>query len=395
MRRMTRYVVWEFLSVFTVTLAAMLLILVFGVVGQVAVREGLSLVNVVRLLPYALPIALLYGIPGTALFATCSVYGRMSAANEVVAIKSLGISPMSLMWPILTIAFVLSVGVVWLNDVAVSWGRLGTERVILQSIEQIVYGMLRTHRSYASQRFSVNVKGVDGEVLLRPMLTWTLQNDQAPMVFRAEEAILRCDPAQNQLRVSLKNGNVSFGDNRRIEFPDTQVINIPLWAASRNGPDADRPSDMALRRIPQAILEQRAAIERRRQSFAAEAASQLLTGDFGGLTDTQWSTRHAELEDARSRLCRLYTEPWRRWANGFSCLAFVVVGAPLAVRFRNSDVWTSFVACFLPVLIFYYPLLVYGVRLAKSGELPPSCVWIGNLVFLAVGGFLMRSMLRR
>ncbi len=168
MRRMTRYVVSEFLAVFTVTLAAMLLVLVFGVVGQVAVREGLSLVNVLRLLPYALPIALLYGIPGTALFATCSVYGRMSAANEVVAIKSLGISPMTLMWPILTIAFVLSVGVVWLNDVAVSWGRLGTERVILQSLEQIVYGMLRTHRSYASPRFSVNVKGVEGEVLLRP-----------------------------------------------------------------------------------------------------------------------------------------------------------------------------------------------------------------------------------
>ncbi len=120
------------------------------------------------------------------------------------------------------------------------------------------------------------------------MLTWTLQNDHAPMVFRAEEAILRCDPEQNQLRVSLKNGNISFGDNRSIDFPDTQVVNIPLWAASRNGPDADRPSDMALRRIPQAILEQRAAIERRRQSFAAEAAYQLLTGDFGGLTDAQW-----------------------------------------------------------------------------------------------------------
>jgi lipopolysaccharide export system permease protein len=346
-------------------------------------------------MPYALPIALLYAIPGTSLFAACSVYGRISAANEIVAIKSLGISPMTVLWPVLTLAFALSIGVVWLNDVAVSWGRAGTQRVILQSLEQILYGMLRTRRSYSGARFSVNVIGVQGERLLRPTLTVNLSDIRGQMIFTAEEAVLQCDPSENQLRICLTNGTVDFGDKRRMAFPDTQAFNIPLWAASRDGADGDRPSNIPLRRIPQEVERQLLNIERQEQALASEAAFQLITGDFGALTGHEWQVRHGGLLDQRSWLSRLHTEPWRRWANGFSCLAFVIVGAPLAIRLRNSDVWTSFALCFAPVLILYYPLLVYGVRLAKSGELPPYCVWLGNLAFAGAGLLLIRSVLRR
>jgi lipopolysaccharide export system permease protein len=40
----------------------------------------------------------------------------------------------------------------WLNDIAVSWGALGIDRVVVQSIEQIAYGKLRTQRAYSNQR---------------------------------------------------------------------------------------------------------------------------------------------------------------------------------------------------------------------------------------------------
>ena len=395
MRRITRYVVTEFLAVFIGTLLVMTCILVLAVVGLDAVRSGLSLLSVARLMPYALPIALLYAIPGTTLFAACSVYGRMSAANEVVAIKSLGISPLTLLWPVFTLAFALSVGVVWLNDVAVSWGRVGIQRVIQQSLEQIVYGMLETQRSYSDKRFSINVKGVEGKKLLRPWLTITLSDSHPAWVFTAEEAVLHWEQSRNNLRISLTNGDADFGDGRRMVFPDTEYFDIPLWSDSESGGLGDRPADTAMRRIPEAVANQMLTIRRKEQALATEAAYQLLTGEFGALADPQWQALHTDLQDSRSRLYRLHTEPWRRWANGFSCLAFVMVGAPLAIRLRNSDVWTSFAACFLPVLIVYYPLLVYGVRLAKSGELPPYCVWLGNLVFLGVGLLLIRSMMRR
>jgi lipopolysaccharide export system permease protein len=395
MRQITRYVLIEFLKVFTVTLVSLTVLLVFFVVAVEAFRAGLSLVNLARLLPYALPIAFLYAIPGTALFAACSVYGRMSADNEIIAVKSLGISPLCTVWPIVTLAFVLSVGVVWLNDFAVSWGRAGMQRVILESIEQIAYGMLRTPpRSYSDRYFSISVKDVVGDRLIRPLMTVTLREGEPPMVVAAEQASLEWDPEQNQLQIRATNFQVDFGDNRRMVYPDTQVIPIPLPAGG-GGFDMQRPADTSLRRIPQAIARERARREQLETSLAAEAAYQMLTGDFAALADSQWNARFAELDEANGRLHRLHTEPWRRWANGFSCLAFILVGAPLAIRLRNSDLWTSFAICFMPVLLVYYPLLAYGVSLAKSGDLPPSCVWLGNLVFFAIGGWLMRSVAAR
>ena len=75
----------EVCLVFFVTLSSLtLLLMLFGVVKEAA-QHGLEVVHVAKLLPYLLPNALLYAIPGTILFAVSNVYGRMSAGNEIVA----------------------------------------------------------------------------------------------------------------------------------------------------------------------------------------------------------------------------------------------------------------------------------------------------------------------
>ena len=67
---------------------------------------------------------------------------------------------------------------------------------------------------------------------------------------------------------------------------------------------------------------------------------------------------------------------------------------PVAVRLRNSDVFTSFIMCFLPILGVYYPLLMFGIDRAKSGDLPPLCVWLGNLMLALAGFWQLRKVIR-
>jgi lipopolysaccharide export system permease protein len=88
-------------------------------------------------------------------------------------------------------------------------------------------------------------------------------------------------------------------------------------------------------------------------------------------------------------------EPWRRWANGFSCLCFVLVGAPMAIRMRNADFLTSFFLCFLPILIVYYPVFMLGVDQAKRGSVPPVVVWMGNVLITLWGWWLLRRVVRQ
>ena len=393
MNKLTRYVVGELLKVFLVTLTGMtFLMLIVGLV-QEAIRQGLGPMPVLRLIPYAIPNALRFAVPGTMLFAACSVYGRLAASNEITAIKSLGISPIMAIKPAWMLAFLVSLAAVWVNDLAVSWGHQGMRRVILHSVEQIAYGMLRTQRSYSCSQFSINVKRVDGRKLVLPTISIHSKDGSPATVLVAQEAELRSDPEQNVLRLRLTNGRVTVGDRVTMVFPDTIEPQIPLSDAARSG-DSGSPSQCPLWRIDSEIREQEERIRSLREEMATEAAYQMLTGDLASLTHPSWTDKVNRVHEAVSRVHRLETEPWRRWANGFSCLFFVMVGTPLAIRMRNADLWSSFAVCFLPILIVYYPLLALGVGRAKAGDLPPYSVWLGNVILAAAGLWLMRKVLR-
>jgi lipopolysaccharide export system permease protein len=121
----------------------------------------------------------------------------------------------------------------------------------------------------------------------------------------------------------------------------------------------------------------------------------MMTGDFSQLADTpDWNRRREQIDGARARLHRLYLEPWRRWANGFSCFFFVLVGAPLAIHMKSANFFTTFAACFLPILLIYYPLLAFGVDRCKDGVMPPYTVWLGNLVLCLIGIWMTRRVIR-
>src|SRR5687767_2528819 len=99
MRTITRYILAEFFKAFLVTLSSLTLLMVIVLLGKEALDQGLGLPQVVRLIPFILPNALLFAVPGTTLFAVSVVYGRMSSSNEIVAVKSVGIHPLELLWP--------------------------------------------------------------------------------------------------------------------------------------------------------------------------------------------------------------------------------------------------------------------------------------------------------
>ncbi len=394
MNRLTRYVLIETMKVFAVTLAGMTLLMILVGLAQEAIQKGLGPVPILRMIPFVLPNALRFAVPGTILFAACSVYGRISADNEMVAVKSLGIPPMKLISPVLALAFIVSLFAVWLNDIAVSWGRHGIQRVVLESVEQIAYGMLKTQRSYSTKHFSINVKSAKDRKLYGVRVTVHNGPDSPSIVLAAREAELRAVPEQNKLRILLTNGSIQVGDDVSATFPHTIEHEIPLTDASKKKITEDSPSRCELWRIPVEEKQQHQTIGRLRQALAAEAAYKLFFGDFSELSEGKWQERDKLLLRAESRLYRLQTEPWRRWANGFSCFFFVLVGAPLAVRLRNADLWTSFAVCFLPILVVYYPLLAYGVDRAKCGALPPYFVWLGNVILLAFGVWQLRKVNR-
>ena len=55
---------------------------------------------------------------------------------------------------------------------------------------------------------------------------------------------------------------------------------------------------------------------------------------------------------------------------------------------------STFGICFIPILLFYYPLLIYGVDRSKAGAFPPISVWLANVVLIAWGLWVLRNVVR-
>ncbi len=393
MRLLTRYVLAEVLKVFAVALVALTgLLIVVGVVDR-ARDEGLGPAQVLQVIPFLLPDMLRYSIPATALFAVCSVYGRMSGANEVVAVKALGISPLSLIWPTFVLGFLLSLLSVWLNDVAVTWGQDGIRRVVVNALEEIAYSRLRTHRSFTSRQFAINVQGVEGRKLIYPTFSFLARGNAPALTVMAAEAELIVDPQRKVLKIVFRDGE-ALADGEISASLDQFEQELPLDKASMNGDNSHLPSRMAIHVIPDEIAKTRRQIADLEARDALDAGTTLLTGDLDRLSTTNWQERAESLAERRSHLDRLRTETPRRWASGFSCLCFVLIGVPMAIRLRNSDFLTSFFLCFLPIVVGYYPLLAFGLEQAKNGVLHPYVVWLGDLVLVGWGAWLLRRVMR-
>jgi len=389
----TRYILAELAKVFLICLIGLTMMMIIQGVVREAHEQGLPVAQVPRLIPYILPEALRVTVPVTLLLAATAVYGRMSGANEVLAVKALGISPLAILWPTYVVAFLLSLATVWLNDLAVSWGRNGARRVIIEAAEEIAYGMLRAQHGYSTPNFSISVKGVEGRRLLRPTLTLQGSGNTPAISASAAEGELRADHAKGVLTAILRDWTFDAGGYRGA-FPDVQVFEIPLSDATRAQDSSNTPSWLPLRQIPQQEIEQRELVLSQEQQMAAQAAYQMLCGDFDGLTSPPWDDRIEKLTSLRAHLCRLLTEPHRRWSAGFSCLCFAWIGAPMAIRLRNRDHLTIFFLCFVPILLVYYPLWAISVNAAKNGSLPPCAVWAGNLFLLLWGVLLLRKVIR-
>jgi lipopolysaccharide export system permease protein len=389
---LVRYVLSDLLKVFLLVLAALTLLVFVVLLGNEAVDRGVGLGPLLRMTPYLLPQALQFAVPAAILLAAANVYGRMSSLNEIVAIKSLGISPMAVIWPALVLAVLVSFVALVLNDVAVSWGQLGVQRVALQSIEEVAYGQLRMRRTYNVGPANITVRDVRGHTLIRPTLIVSSTGDRPALTVTASEAELSAYPDEGKVVLRFRN----FEVDGPLTITDPDVLEYPISLEEFNGtsPRNRSPSWYALREIGPAVDQQNALVSRLRQGMTAEAAFALLTGDFDALSDSAWSAHRRALDGAEYRLHRLHTEPWRRWANGFSCLCFVLIGAPMAIRLRHAEFLASFFACFLPILVVYYPLLAVSVGQAKDGTLPPPAVWLGNIVLALWGLWLLRRVIR-
>lgn len=380
MTTIQRYVLWEITKVFLLCLGITVLLMTVGGGVNEGLKKGLPPLVILNMLPYFIPEMLRYTIPGCMLFAVCTTFGRMAASNEITAIKSAGINPMELMWPVLTLAYFLSFFTFWMYDACAAWSRPNLHRVVAESLDDTVYGVLRTQRNFKMAGFSVTVKSVQDRKLISPTFQVAATESQPSIYLEVEEAQIKTDPKTGILQLICRDGTVEFGDEGKFEFPDERVIYLDHLNSIELNEDNSSPANLTLKAIPQQIDREKGIVD----ESNAKIKSATESGDLAILPNVQNHLNHHQ-----KRLFRLQAERQRRLANGFGVFCFVCMGIPVAIWRKSSDNVSTFFTCFLPILLLYYPLLVIGEQTAREGTFGAAPVWIANAVLIVIGAALI------
>jgi lipopolysaccharide export system permease protein len=383
MAALRRYVVFETLKIFLVAIAVTLLLMVLGGGAKEGIKQGLPPQMVAQLLPYLVPEMLRFTIPGCLLFAVCTVFSRMTAAQEITAVKALGVNPLALIWPVLVLAYGLSLVTFLMYDACATWSRPNVRRIIVDSVDRVAYGFLKANGSFQSQGISIVVKGVHGDRLFQPVIAVEPRGMRPAVTVVAKQARLNLDRDANSLRIECEQGQLDVAGRGTFYFPDRFV-----QAVSLGDPDPCPENHLSPAALGSRSLQRQIVREQRR--LAALPPPPAASPEVQPALDPRASERQAR----QARLYRLQAEGPRRWANGFGCLCFALLGIPIAMRSRSSDTMSVFFQCFLPILLVYYPLLVTGENLARAGIYPGLSVWLADAILLAVGTTLTWRSLR-
>ena len=386
-----RYVLRELGVAFLLGFVALtLLLLIVGVVQQ-AIDNHVPLIYVPHLIPPVFANMSPISLPVTLLLAVTVFFSRMSGNNEVTALKALGIPPKVFLIPVFVLAFFFSILGVGINELAITYGRQGINMVLYYGAEDILIERLKQTHQVATKNnlITIIVKGVDGQGRL---LSPTIMLKKESVTIEASAAQIETDFNENKFKVTFDDiqvvGEGAFrfaGGRRTVEIPLSELFPIRR---------ENHPSDMGLYQIS---TERKITAEQMEEQRRIIAAHRTFGASMGSVD--AWAT--PLIEDAKKKIRRLQShqnklsvEPPRRWAQGFCCFFFVWLGAPLAIWMRKSDFFASFFACFVPILILYYPLLAFGLDQAKNGSLPPMCVWTANVVIGLIGLWFLRQIHR-
>ncbi len=392
----------------------------------------------------SLPHTLALTVPMSVLVAVLYAFSELTEANEITAMSAGGVRPARILAPLLAAGAIAAALVFLLHDRLLPesnhrlknlmvdvQGKSPTFRLREQAINEIqaVDGATR----YFLQADSIDPRTNELEDVT---IFDVSEYDQYRTIY-AERGTMAFDETGTDLYLTLFDGNAyEVSDMRPAGFRQLSFARqiIPMRGIadvlerSDSGQRGDREMSTAMlaeevRKSREALAEvRRTSLARSRgalrEALGLEAVEgeeiddllpplalenqRRLAGELGATPPDQVTeavTAHLRTVAVREEGLLLDENRYRvefhkKWAIATACFVFVLVGAPLAVRFPRGGLGTV-IALSGAIFAIYWTTLIGGESLADRGHLEPNvAMWISNAVFLAVGAWLAARMAR-
>ncbi len=355
-----RYILREIAQLFFLILFILTFVLLMGKMLQLMdliINKGLGLFEVTRLFVYLLPSFLIFTLPISFLTAILVGIGRLSADNELVALKAAGIGLRRLLPAVGQMALLLLFLTALVGMFLLPQGNRATKNLLFQlAMQKASIGLKEKVFNSDFQGILIYAETIPshGDYLEGVIISDRRLTDE-PGTFYAKKAYLLSDPGSKAVFLRLEDGSLHLVDvkrnsYRRMEFRSYDV-QLHLGAALTEAGAARGPT------LPEmTILD----LWQRMKSTGADLQAY----------------REAAIE-----LNKRFTIP-------VSCLIFGLLGIPLSIRAHRS-VKSRGLTITLLIVLCYYLIQMSGDALVEKGWIP---IWLGtwtpNLLFLVLGGTL-------
>ena len=355
-----RYIFKEIAYPFIIILFILTFVLLMGKILQImdlVINKGVSVFSIVKIIFFLLPSFMLFTVPIALLIAILIAMGRLSADNEITALKTSGISLMQIYYPVAVASLITFVFTIFTSYFLVPQSNFATKRLLFNIIQQ------NATIGIKEKVFNADFKGFlfyaekipDNKNYMEGVIVSDNRIIGEQNTILAKRAYLVSDPESMKVKLTLEDGSIhtvssDLKNYRKIDFKSYD-INLDLSTAL-------------------------ASIDESSKSSTEMTARELLA-----------KMKKPGLDPAAIR--ELAIEVHKKFTIPLSCIFFSMLALPLGIRSHRSVKSRGF-AVGLIVVSLYYLLRIGGEAFAETGYISPAFgVWAPSLIFALMGTCLL------
>ncbi|HAK07550.1 MAG TPA: hypothetical protein DCO65_09860 [Spartobacteria bacterium] len=367
MKLIDRFVSRELLVNVLFAIAVLSLVLVVGNIFRkllpLLVNHDVPMEYLITFIAYVLPFSLIFTIPWGLLTAILLVFGRLSADNELIALRSNGVSISRVCVPLAGIALVCTGICLWLNVQAAPAAQEKLRSTVFDLATHnpmALFGSDQVIDQFPGRKIYVGKK--EGNKL-ENIIVFEMNRSSLPVkVTYARTGMLEADLANKQILMHLYQARYQARDEK--DPLDLRKI--------RDG------INMAEGTLPISLEE---LYEKQKRSWRSALSIEQLLEQLKSKNQRERSASRTEIN--------------KRFSFPFACIAFAIIGVPLGVTAHRRETSVGF-AMGLIVAITYFLFVIIGDTLRGNPNVHPELlVWFPNVLFIVLGAFLFRRLARQ
>lgn len=357
-RIINRYIFSELVITFSLGLLVFTFTLLMDKIRrliEMVINKGVPLSSILELILYILPSFFAVTIPMAILLAVLVTFSRLSADNEITALKASGVGLYGLLPPVITISLL---GVILTTYIMISLLPLGN-----QAFKNLLFNIVKTRASVGIEAGVFNdtfegliiyVREMSSSKELKEVFISDVRNPQEPYTIVAKKGAFISDASN--LRVVLKLWDGSIHSQRK----DTASYNKAQFNSYDLQIDFGKNLTGQIK-VPKGSREMTISeLKEKMENYKKEGKNHYV----------------------------LLVDLHKKFSIPFACLIFGIIGPPLGLLTKKSGRMGGF-AISLGVILIYYIFITTGENLAQEGKIHPFfAMWTPNIIFGAIGLFL-------